>query len=339
VIGAAYDDHAGGTGAGSAYVFVRSGTSWTEQAKLTASDAAASDSFGYSVSVSDDTAVVGAHHDDHEGGTDAGSAYAFWRSARGWTEQAKLTASDAAGSDFFGWSVGLSGDTAVVGAHVDNHAGSSDAGSAYVFARNGAGWTEQTKLTASDADDLDYFGISVALSGDTTVVGTRGDDHQGGFDAGSAYVFLLSAAPHTYCTAGTSASGCQALLSATGTASATAPSGFTLSASTVEGQKDGLFFFGTNGQQANPWGNGTSYQCVVPPVVRAPVMTGIGTIGLCDGSFTQDLNALWCPSCPKPAKNPGAGATVQAQLWYRDPLSTSNQTTSLSDAIEFMTMP
>jgi hypothetical protein len=116
---------------------------------------------------------------------------------------------------------------------------------------------------------------------------------------------------------------------------ATAPSGFTLSAATVEGQKDGLFFFGTNGQQANPWGNGTSYQCVVPPVMRGGTIPGIGSNGACDGAFLQDLNAHWCPTCPKPNHNPGVGATVQAQLWYRDPLSTSNQTTSLSDAIEF----
>ena len=125
--------------------------------------------------------------------------------------------------------------------------------------------------------------------------------------------------PRSYCTAGKSAAGCQAGISATGTASASAPSGFSLLAA-VEGQKDGLFFFGTNGKQANPWGNGTSYQCVVPPVVRTPTMSGVGTIGLCDGSFALDLNALWCPSCPKPAKNPGAAAVVQAQLWYRDPL-------------------
>jgi uncharacterized delta-60 repeat protein len=142
-----------------------------------------------------------------------------------------------------------------------------------------------------------------------------------------------------YCTAGTSASGCQAALSAAGTASSTAPSGFSLDAQGVEGAKDGLFYFGANGRQANPWGNGTSFQCVVPPVSRAPLMNGAGTVGACDGSFSLDLNALWCPSCPKPAKNPGAGALVQAQLWYRDPQSTSNQTTSLSDAVEFPVAP
>jgi hypothetical protein len=163
------------------------------------------------------------------------------------------------------------------------------------------------------------------------------------FDSGDSFLAKWGCPSNSsgtvYCTAGVSASGCTALLSATGTASATASSGFTVTANTVEGQKDGLFFFGTNGQQANSWGNGTSYQCVVPPVVRAGTLSGSGTVSLCDGSFAQDLNALWCPSCPKPAKNPGVGATVQAQLWYRDPLSTSNQTTSLSDAVEFVVAP
>ena len=140
----------------------------------------------------------------------------------------------------------------------------------------------------------------------------------------------------SYCTAGTSSSGCQALLSASGTPSASAPSGFVVSAATVEGAKDGLYFFGTSGRQANPWGNGTSYQCVVPPVKRAGLLTGSGTSGLCDGAFAQDLNARWAS---KPTQNPGAGALVQTQLWYRDPQNTSNQTTSLSDALEFTVGP
>jgi hypothetical protein len=145
--------------------------------------------------------------------------------------------------------------------------------------------------------------------------------------------------PVAYCTAGTSASGCNAALSAAGTPSASAPSGFDLIASDVEGLKDGLFFFGTNGRQANPWGSGTSFQCVVPPVMRGGLLGATGTVGVCDGAFTQDLNALWCAGCPAPLKNPGPGAVVQAQLWYRDPLNTSNQTTSLSDALEFTVEP
>jgi hypothetical protein len=151
--------------------------------------------------------------------------------------------------------------------------------------------------------------------------------------------FTTYQAPTPYCTAGSSASGCQALLDAVGIPSATAASGFDLTASGVEGSKDGIFFFGANGRQANPWGSGTSYQCVVPPVMRTPLITGTGTAGACDGTFSQDLNALWCPSCPQPAKNPGVGTMVQAQLWYRDPLSTSNQTTSLSNGLEFTIRP
>jgi hypothetical protein len=155
------------------------------------------------------------------------------------------------------------------------------------------------------------------------------------FDAGAAYSFTLELA-ESYCTAGVSASGCQALLSSSGLASASEPSGFELIATGVEGNKNGILFFGVNGRQAAPWGNGSSYRCVVPPVSRAGLLIGSGTAGACDGAFVQDLNALWCPGCPKPLANPGAGALVQTQLWYRDPKSTSNQPTSLSDALELL---
>ena len=145
--------------------------------------------------------------------------------------------------------------------------------------------------------------------------------------------------PLSYCTAGTSADGCRALMSAIGTPSASATSGFTLQVTTAAGAKDGLFFIGTGGRQANSWGSGTSYQCVVPPVFRGGLQGASGTSGQCDGVFSQDWNALWCATCPKPAKNPGAGAVVQGQLWYRDPFNTSNQTTSLSNAVEFVVQP
>jgi len=139
-----------------------------------------------------------------------------------------------------------------------------------------------------------------------------------------------------YCTAGTSASGCQVVLTSLGTPSATAPSGFTLSGVDVEGNKDGLFFFGTNGRQANGWGTSSSFQCVAPPVKRGGLLVGSGSVGACDGVLSQDLSARWTA---KPNQNPGAGAVVQAQLWYRDPQSTSGQNTSLSDAVEFVVCP
>ena len=137
-----------------------------------------------------------------------------------------------------------------------------------------------------------------------------------------------------YCTPGYSYSNCAVVLDASGVPSATAAAGFLATAPFVEGQKDGLFFYGQNGQQATPWGNGTSLQCVAPPVKRGTLQAGNGTVDRCDGLISQDLNALWCPTCPKPNHAPIPGRKLQLQFWYRDPKNTSNQTTSLSDAVE-----
>ena len=131
LIGAWADDDAG-SNSGSAYVFTRVGTSWNCNAKLTASDASISDQFGYAVALSGDTAVIGAYADD-DGGVNSGSAYLYVKPAGGWAtgnETAKLTAFDAAASDRFGWSVAVDGDTALIGADV-NDDGGADSGSAY----------------------------------------------------------------------------------------------------------------------------------------------------------------------------------------------------------------
>lgn len=97
--------------------------------------------------------------------------------------------SNGDGGDHFGFSVALDGDTALVGAHFDEHPNSSGAGSAYVFTRSGSRWTQQAKLAPEDGDDGDHFGWAVALDGDTALVGARDDEHPNGFAAGSAYVF------------------------------------------------------------------------------------------------------------------------------------------------------
>jgi hypothetical protein len=185
VVGAFRDDNAGGTDAGAAYVYFRNGISWAQQSKLTASDAAASDQLGADVGISGDTAVVGANLDDHAGGVDAGAAYVFVRSGTVWSQQAKLTASDAAASDRFGTSVDISGDTIIVGTPVSD-AGATDSGAAYVFTRSGTVWTQEQKLTPPDIVAFSLFGTSVAVHGDTAVVGRNGDTN------GSAYVFSRS---------------------------------------------------------------------------------------------------------------------------------------------------
>ena len=115
-------------------MFVRSGTNWSQQAKLTAGDGAADDVFGCSVALAGDTALVGAMFDDTAAGLYAGSAYVFVRSGTNWSQQAKLTAGDAAAGDQFGYAVALTGDTALLGAVTDDTTAGTNAGSAYVFA-------------------------------------------------------------------------------------------------------------------------------------------------------------------------------------------------------------
>ena len=141
---------------------------WSEQGLPTAFDGAVGDNFGESVAISGDTAIVGAPDDDNARGTDAGAVYIFTRSGTVWTLQQKLTASDGTESDSFGFSVSISGETVVVGAH------HGLVGDAYVFTRSGTVWTEQQKLTPSDGAGTDEFGSSVSISGDTVVVGSEG---------------------------------------------------------------------------------------------------------------------------------------------------------------------
>jgi hypothetical protein len=170
-------------GSGSVYVFRRTGSAWVEEAELFASDGAVADQFGGSVSVDGDTVAIGADQEDDRG-SNSGSVYIFRRRASGWVEEQKLTASDGAAGDRFGFSVSVNGDTVVVAAPNDD----DRIGSAYVFRRGVDGWVQEQKLTASDGEPADAFGSSVCLDGDTVVVGAQGD-RDNGSNSGSAYVF------------------------------------------------------------------------------------------------------------------------------------------------------
>ena len=179
----------GASDAGAAYIFTRSGTTWSQQALLTASDPQSNDQFGYSVSISSDTVVVGANNED-TGGTDAGAAYVFTRSGTSWSQQAKLQASDKAAGDQFGYSVSISSDSVVAGAHLEDTGGTS-AGAAYVFTRSGTSWSQQAKIVAANAGENDNFGISVDIDGDNVIVGAIKEDTKAA-DGGAVYVFTRS---------------------------------------------------------------------------------------------------------------------------------------------------
>ncbi|MDC3962843.1 hypothetical protein KEG38_54010, partial [Polyangium jinanense] len=184
LVGAPYSNLIGG----SAYVFMRSGVVWTQQAKLVANGATGADLFGKSVAIDGTTAVIGADNDNPMGPY-SGSAYVFVHDGI-WTQQAKLAAADGHDYAAFGFSVAVSGETALIGAENDNGK-ANKAGAAYVFVRSGTTWTQQKKLVAADGTESDKFGHAVALSSDTALIGASGDDALASY-AGSAYVFERS---------------------------------------------------------------------------------------------------------------------------------------------------
>jgi hypothetical protein len=221
VVGAIYEDSDGSNesdnstlDAGAAYVFVRSGAAWSQQAYLKASNADADDRFGWAVGISGDTVVVGAIWEDSNGtggegdnsASKAGAAYVFVRSGTTWSQQAYLKAFNADAGDQFGGVVAISGDTVVVGAQYEESNGTSEAdnsasraGAAYVFVRNGTTWSQQAYLKASNVEAWDEFGHWVAISEETAVVGAPHEDSNGTSEgdnsasqAGAAYVFVRS---------------------------------------------------------------------------------------------------------------------------------------------------
>jgi len=211
-------------GAGAAFVFIRSGVGWSQQAYLKASNTGAADQFGRAVAMSGDTVVVGAFSEAsnatgvngnqaNESASGAGAAYVFVRSGALWSQQGYLKASNTGVGDSFGWSVAVSGDTVVVGALDESSSASgvngdqadnlaSDSGAAYVFVRSGATWTQQAYLKASNTGANDSFGLAVAVSGGTVVVGASSEDgnatgvngaqaSNGAAGAGAAYLFFI----------------------------------------------------------------------------------------------------------------------------------------------------
>lgn len=193
--------------AGAAYVFTRTGTVWSQQAYLKASNAEGMDLFGASVSLSGDTLAVGARYEasispgingDQTDNTASGigAVYVFTRAATVWSQQAYVKSSNPQGGDELGLALALSGDTLAVGAfgessaatgiggdQTDNSASSS--GAVYMFSRTTGTWTQRSYIKASNTAAGDFFGIAVALSGDTLAVGAPNGSSQ----VGAVYVF------------------------------------------------------------------------------------------------------------------------------------------------------
>ncbi|ETR67294.1 MAG: alpha beta-propellor repeat-containing integrin [Candidatus Magnetoglobus multicellularis str. Araruama] len=191
IVGAYADDDLG-SASGSAYIFLRDGSTWNQQAKLTASDGEANDNFGWSVDISDDYAIIGAYADDDEGSA-SGSAYIFKRDDTTWSQWAKLTPGDGASNDNYGYNLSISDHYAIVGAKGNDDQGMST-GSAYLYERQGADWIFKVKLTSADAQINDYFGTAVAVSEKNAIVGIP-DGYSSNVITGSAYIYSIQSAP------------------------------------------------------------------------------------------------------------------------------------------------
>ena len=191
LIVSAYSDDASSTDSGSAYIYYKDGSTWSQQQKITASDGAASDHFGMGVSIYGDYALVGAWKNDVNSVTNAGSAYVYVRDGTTWSQQTILYADTPhTANDYFGVSVSLYGEYAAVGAFYEDGT-ATDTGSAYIFKRTGTSWSKQAKLTASDAGTLDYFGYGISMYGNFVAVGAKYDD-DAATNAGAVYIFKRS---------------------------------------------------------------------------------------------------------------------------------------------------
>jgi hypothetical protein len=178
----------GNTDQGAAYVFTRGGGRWSQLQKLTAAGKA-EDAFGEAVAVGGDTIFVGASQADSREHTDQGMVYVFIRSGGRWSLQQKLESADRWSYEYFGSDVVIDGDTALVGSHMAWNNGNYAQGSVYAFVRSGTTWSQQQELVASDGTEQANFGSSMALEGNTAVIGAMLAPVNGQKEIGAAYIF------------------------------------------------------------------------------------------------------------------------------------------------------
>lgn len=352
---------------GAAFTFVRNGNSWSQEAYLKASNTDWYDGFGYAVAVSGETVVVGAVEED-SGATgvggeqvnndtiNSGAVYAFVRSGGTWSQEAYIKASNTGENDFFGYAVALSGDVLVVGAPWEDSSatslngdqsndGAGNAGAAYVFARGGGGWRQEAYVKSSNTDPNDWFGASVAVSGDIVVVGAPLEDssavgingsqaNDGAVDSGAAYVFAITAAGPVgavYCAPGVAnSSGSSGTIQATGTATV-ASNQLTLVAGSMPSHSFGYFLTSRAQGHVPQAGGSTGVLCLGGAIGR---YVGPGQV-LNSGAAGVLQLALDLQRTPTPTGTVAVlpGETWYFQAWHRDAVggvATSNFTHGLA---------
>jgi hypothetical protein len=174
---------------GAVYVFQQSGGTWSQIQKLTIADGEAADDFGNRIALDGSTMLIGANDATVNGDPSVGEAFVFTYTGGSWVQTQKLTSNDAQAYDYFGISVVLQGDTALIGANNATVNGNGYQGAVYVFTRADGLWTQSDKLVATDGGQGDYFGVTMSLDGDTVLIGADGATVGGNADQGAVYVF------------------------------------------------------------------------------------------------------------------------------------------------------
>ncbi len=365
----------GAVNSGAAYVFERVSGAWSEVAFLQAAHRTAWDDLGSALAIRGDGLAVGAPFEDSaaagvngpqtdESMLDSGAVFVFARGAGGdWTQAAYVKASNTDVQDGFGTSLAMHGGALLVGAPRENSSAAcvncnpfdesaADAGAAYLLTRLGTTWTHSAYLKALNAGAGDQFGASVAIWGDLATIGAPDEDSTStgpqsepyndlAPSAGAGFAFEFAPPPVLYCAAGTSSNGCTPTLVASGAPSASASSGFVVSALGVEGTKLGRLFYSVTGANAVPWSGastiGTSWLCAAPPLGRLPLLNAGGGFGACNGVISSDWNAFRSTHSGALGSPFAPGDVVWMQCWRRDP--PAPKSTNLSDALELVLRP
>ena len=281
-----------------------------------------------SIAINDDgVALVGDPHDDTVW-SDAGAVHVLERVGGVWGARAKLFSTTPLPGAQFGYSVACRGPLLAAGAPNANSVG--------LIVRNG-GWQSSALVTASDAQPGDRFGESLAIATTATnlsaslLVGSPQHDSSGA-DAGAAYFFEVAHDAVVYCSSKLNSLGCLPRMGFNGVPSASSPTPFTILASSVLNQRNGVFFYGLSGPAAAPFQGGL--KCVASPTRRTGTLNSGGTPPFandCSGIYGFDFNA-WIAAGADPSLV--AGVNVRGQFWSRDPAASFG--VGLSEAIEFL---
>ncbi len=326
VVGARRHDGAG-SDAGAVYVFTRSGTSWTQQARLFAPDASPGGAFGAAVAISGDRLVAGAPFHNSIG--PVGSAYVFRRTAGVWAHEATLEPAGLSPSAHCGEAVSIEGDRVLVGARLQDLIADAS-GAAYLFARNGTTWNQLSRLQPSDLLAGDEYGTALELAGDWAVVSAPT------VVSGAVYVHRLPAPDAvTYCTGKTNSAGCLPFLSVLGPASVTSTIPAQIRADDILAGRAGLLLYGH--AKANLSFHGGKL-CIKAPIERwLPTwQPGGWGEGACEAFLLRNFNSR-IQGGADPLLT--AGHRVHAQWLQRDPFDPTLYGDSLTNAVRFTILP